>query len=250
MARKNEWFDNEAFWKKLYPFMFSPQRFDAAYAEIEGVLELAKPKGNHALDLCCGPGRCSLALAQAGFTVTGVDCTSYLLEAAKNRSRETGASIEWVLMDMRDFIREEAFDLALSMFTSFGYFEDKREDLLVLNNIYRSLKPGGVFVMDVMGKERLARVFQQTTSTILEDGTKLIQIHEIYDDWTRIRNEWILMKGSRAESFTFHHTIYSGQELKDRLEQTGFTNISLYGNLDGDPYGPKATRLIAIARKP
>jgi hypothetical protein len=49
---------------------------------------------------------------------------------------------------------------------------------------------------------------------------------------------------------TFHHTIYSGQELWDRLEQVGFVDVALYGNLDGDEYGPNAQRLIAVAHKP
>ena len=50
--------------------------------------------------------------------------------------------------------------------------------------------------------------------------------------------------------FRFHHTLYSGQELQDRLEQTGFGEVRLFGNLDGEEYGPEARRLIAVARKP
>jgi SAM-dependent methyltransferase len=152
-------------------------------------------------------------------------------------------------MDMRDFVRDGAFDLALSVFTSFGYFNDKREDLQVLENIFRSLKPGGVCLIDLMGKERLARILQSATSDELPDGTKLIQRHEIFDDWTRIRNEWILIRKGRARSFKFHHTIYSGQELKDRMEQAGFSAVKLHGNLAGDDYGPNAQRLIAVGRK-
>ncbi len=247
--RRSEWFDDDTFWKELYPFMFSEQRFEAAPGEIEQVVALTKPQGNRVLDLCCGPGRSSIALAQAGFSVTGVDRTSFLLKTARSRAQDAGVSIEWVQMDMRDFIREGAFDLAVSMFTSFGYFDDKSEDLLVLEHMHRSLKPGGVLLIDVMGKERLARILQPTTSNVLEDGTKLIQIHEIFDDWTRIKNEWLLIKEGKAASFTFHHTIYSGQELRDRMEQAGFIDIKLYGSLDGDPYGADALRLIAVGKK-
>jgi hypothetical protein len=78
----------------------------------------------------------------------------------------------------------------------------------------------------------------------------VVQHHEIFDDWTRIRNEWILIRKGRAKHFRFHHTVYSGQELRDRLEQAGFRRVRLYGNLDGDAYGPATHRLIATARKP
>jgi SAM-dependent methyltransferase len=247
--RTKEWFDDDTFWRDLYPFMFPAQRFAATPEQLEKILALAKPDGKTALDLCCGPGRCSIALAQAGFKVTGVDRTKFLLDKARAKARVAKTKIEWLQMDMRDFVRAETFDLVLSMFTSFGYFDDKNEDLHVLRNILTSLRPGGVFLIDVMGKERLAKILQPTTADELADGTKLIQRHEIFDDWTRIRNEWILIRQGRAKSFKFHHTIYSGQELKDRMEQVGFTDVKLYGDLDGEEYGPNAHRLIAVARK-
>jgi SAM-dependent methyltransferase len=248
-TRKREWFDEDSFWRELYPFMFPEQFFAATPEQVEKVLSLTTPGGKAALDLCCGPGRYSVALAQAGFKVTGVDRTKFLLDKARAKARAAKTKVEWIQMDMRDFVRADAFDLVLSMFTSFGYFDDKNEDLRVLRNILTSLKPGGVCLIDVMGKERLAKIFQPTTCEVLPDGTKLIKRHEIFDDWTRIRNEWILIRKGRAKSFNFHHTVYSGQELKDRIEQVGFTDVKLYGSLDGDEYGANALRLIAVGRK-
>jgi len=247
--RKQEWFDDKAFWKECYLFLFPQERFDGTPEAIEKVLLLTKPTGKAALDLCCGPGRCAVALARRKFTVTGVDKTSFLLLRARDRARAAKVRIEWVQMDMRDFIRPDSYDLALSMFTSFGYFDNKTEDSVVLKNIFASLRPGGVFLIEVMGKECLARILQPAITNILPDGTMLILRHEIFDDWTRIRNEWIILRKGRARSFKFHLTIYSGQEMRDRLEAAGFTRIKLYGNLNGDPYGPKAQRLIAVARK-
>jgi hypothetical protein len=136
------------------------------------------------------------------------------------------------------------------MYSSFGYFDDRRHDLDVLHNTFTNLKPGGTFLVDVFGKERVARVFQATVSESLEDGAVLVKRHEIFDDWTRVRNEWIVIRNGKAKSFNFHHTIYSGQELRDRLQQVGFRDISLYGNLDGDDYNLGAKRLIAVVRKP
>lgn len=248
-SRKREWFDDDALWRELYPFMFPEHRFAAAPEQVDKALALTDPGGKDALDLCCGPGRCSVALAQRGFRVTGVDRTEFLLRKARGKARAAKVKIEWVQADMRDFERAESFDLALSMFTSFGYFDDKREDAQVMGNVLRSLKPGGVFLVEVMGKERLARILQPTTSEVLPDGTKLVQCHEIFDDWTRIRNEWILIRKGRAKSFKFHHTIYSGQELRCLMQEAGFVEVRLFGNLDGDAYGPSAQRLIAVGRK-
>ena len=229
--------------------MFPEKRFADAFDQIDKVLQLVKPRGKMVLDLCCGPGRCSIALAKKGFVVTGVDRTEFLLKKAKTRAKVAKAKIEWVQCDMRDFVRPEWFDLVLSMFTSFGYFGAKEADSIVLSNMFASLKPGGACVIDVVGKECLAKVFQPTNSEKLPDGTTLVKRHEVFDNWTRIRNEWILIRKGHPKVYKFHHTIYSGQELIDLMQRVGFADIVLYGNLDGDEYGPNAHRLIAVGHK-
>jgi SAM-dependent methyltransferase len=248
--RKTEWFDGDALWRELYLFMFSEKRFTEATEQAPTILSLAKPKGKAILDLCCGPGRFSIPLAKSGFRVTSVDKCRYLLNKARAKASRAGVSIEWICQDMRDFSRPCAFDLALSMFTSFGYFEDRQEDAAVLGNILRSLRPGGSLLIDVMGKEVFARMPQPVMCELLADGSKLVQRPEVVDDWTRLRHEWILIRNGMARSFNFHTTLYSGQELRDLLSRAGFGKVRLYGSLAGEDYGWNAKRLIALAIKP
>ena len=116
---RKEWFDNDAFWRETYSYMFPESRFAGTAEAMELALKLTGIYKGSVLDLCCGPGRCSLALAARGFQVTGVDRTKFLLDKAKMLSRAAGRKIEWVQEDMRTFSRANAFDLALSMYTSF-----------------------------------------------------------------------------------------------------------------------------------
>lgn len=244
-----EWFEDESFWKELYPFIFSDQRFAGAADQVSKILDLVGTGGPAVLDLCCGPGLLSLPLAESGLSVTGVDKSPFLLDKARERTAAGNIDIEWVQEDMRTFLRSESFDLVVNMFTSFGYFDDKNDDMTVLANIYSSLKPAGTCLIDLMGKEILARIYQRTLSEVADDGAKLFQIHEVFDNWTRVRSEWILVKGETARTFRFHHTLYSAQELTDRLAQVGFENIEVYGDLDANPYDRNAKRLILKARK-
>jgi SAM-dependent methyltransferase len=249
-SHKKEWFDDLAFWRDTYSLMFSEKRFSNAIEQIDQVLKLTKPKGQDVLDLACGPGRWAIPFAQRGYKVTGVDKTQYLLDKAKAKTKAARLKIEWIKQDMRDFVRPQAFDLVLNMFTSFGFFDNKREDITVLQNIFTSLRPGGVFLIDVASKEWLAKMYEPTNSDILPDGTLMVQRHNISDNWTRVDNEWIFIRKGKIRSHKFSHTIYSGQELKDRMEQVGFVDIHLYGNIAGDEYGTKAQRLIAVGHKP
>lgn len=244
-----QWFEDDRFWRGLYPYMFPAERFELAAEQVSRILILTSLKGGSVLDLCCGPGRHSVEFARRGFSVTGVDGSAFLLQKARERAAESGVEIEWISEDMRRFKRPRAFDIACNLFTSFGYFKDEEDDLRVLRNVHENLKPGGVFVMDILGKERLSRMFQSATCVDFPDGARLVQRHLVLDGWSRLQNEWILLKGGRARTFRFDHAIYSGRELKDRLLQCGFAQVQLFGGLDGGPYGLEASRLVVVARK-
>ena len=248
-ARKKEWFDDYRFWRDLYLFMFSEKRFAEATEQVPKLLNLVKPGCENVLDLGCGAGRFSIPLAKAALRVTGVDSTGYLLQKARAFAKKGKVSVEWVQEDMREFVRPEAFDLAVNLFTSFGYFENREDDVLVVANVYRSLRRGGTFVIDLMGKEVLARMAQPAVLDILPDGSKLVQQPRVCDGWTRIRHEWTLIQDGAARTYQFQTNIYSGQELKELLLRAGFAEVKLYGSLEGEEYGLGAKRLIAVATR-
>ncbi len=88
-----EWFDDENFWKKLYPFLFAPEQFDKAEEEVEKILNLTSFRGDSVLDLCCGPGRHAVLLAKRGLSVIGVDKSKFLLRKARERSRKENVRV-------------------------------------------------------------------------------------------------------------------------------------------------------------
>lgn len=243
-----QWFENEAFWQTFYPHMFGEHRTAAAPGEVERVRALSGVTRGTVLDLCCGPARHSLILAQQGFQVTGVDRSPFLL--SKAREVTAGAGVELVEADMRDFVRPAAFDLALSLFTSFGYLETREEDLAVLRNVRASLKKGGVFVIDVMSKEYVISQGQTTRWEQLPGGGIHVSHYDVFPGWARIRVQWLLIEGERARRFEFEHNLYSGQELAALLERAGFATVQIFGGLDGSPYDAAATRLVARATAP
>ena len=232
----------------MFPFMFAEASFISAAENVPKITALTGISRGSMLDLACGPGRYAIPFAKAGFIVTGVDRTRFLLDKARDRA--AGANVEWLEQDMREFVRPGAFDLAINVFTSFGYFDDPADNQRVLENVYASLKPGGTFVFDHIGKELLAARYQPTRSESLPDGTVLIHRTTVIDDWSRIDSEWILLEGNRASNYRIRHWLYSGREIRELLANVGFADISLYGTFEGTPYGPQGQRLIAVARKP
>jgi|SRR5579862_8369781 len=243
------WFEAEEFWREFFTVLFPPWRSSEAQLQVNQIITLTGFQGESVLDLCCGPGYHAAAFARRGFKVTGVDLSGYLLDLARDETSKLGFAIKWIREDMRNFCAMEAFDLVCNLTTSIGYFDDEADNLSVLRNVYASLRPGGIFLIDTTGKEIIARKWQAAFCTENADGSTLIRHCRIRDDWSRIHNEWILLKDTDVRKFSYEHHIYSGSELKEKLLQSGFGRVQLYGDLEGSPYGLEAARLIAIAKK-
>ncbi len=252
MTKDPDWFDNEDFWRLMSPFMFDERRWEVAEEQIEQLVEyLELEGGTKILDLPCGPGRHSLELARRGMDVTAVDRTTLYVDEARRRAAEEGLDIEFHVADMRDFERQEEFDVVINLFTSFGYFEDEAEDLRSLARFYESLRPGGHLVIDVVGKEGLAQVIQPRSWRETEDGSVLLEERTLSDDWGWIDNRWIIItpEGDRHE-FHVGHRLFSAVELRKLVQRVGFVDIDISGGLDGRPYPPDSFRLVVTARKP
>jgi len=216
---------------------------------VTNIISLLKiDPGVSVLDLCCGPGRHSLELARNGFSIIGVDRTQTYLETARKQAEIEGLKVEFIQEDMRSFCKPNAFDVVINLFTSFGYFEDIKDDKQVITNVYRSLKNKGVFLIDIMGKEVLARVFCERNWHEV-DNNIVLEERKICKNWSWIDNRWILIKDGKKEEYKISHRIYSAVELIALLNECGFNLIDVYGDLTGEPYDHTAKRLILVAHK-
>lgn len=245
------WYDDDAFWRRTHAFLFGDERWQAAEEEADQVaalLELAP--GACVLDLACGPGRHSLALARRGFRVTGVDRTARYLDIARQKAVAESLSVEWQQVDMRAFRRPQAFDAALSLFTSFGYFEDPADDLRVAENLFASLRPGGRLVVDMMGKEVLARIFQPRDWHRLPDGSYILEQRSVRDDWSWIDVQWVFFDQDGEHTYRIGHRLYSASELERLLAEVGFVNLRAHGSLAGVAYDHVARRLVVVGERP
>jgi len=250
----SDWFDNDDIWRIFGDCMFDDDRFTAAKDEIEQLLALVVDPPTTILDLGCGPGRHALPLARAGYQVTALDLSPTLLDRARAREGELQPNsphpIDWVHADMRQFSAPSKFDLILSMWTSFGYFDDPADDLRVLEQCYNNLRPGGQLLIDVAGKETICRNIQPVHLTEYDNGDLLIERPVLEHNMTRYSNQWLLLRDGRYHEAHWHHNLYSGQELTDRLRSMGFANVRLCGDLQGADYDLDAERMIAIAERP
>ncbi len=245
----SDWFDDDAFWLDFAPFMFHEQRLAGTAEEIDQVLALSGvDPGSAVLDLGCGMGRHSLELAQRGYRVTGVDLSAVYLDQAREAAQEEGLAVEFLHEDMRVFQRPGAFDLAINLYTTFGYFAAAADNQRVLDHVYAALRPGGVLVMELAGKEILARTFEERDWR--EQGRALmLEERRVIDDWKRIWNRWILIQDGQRREYAFTHWVYSAAELEMMLQTAGFGKVDFYRGLAGGVYDHDVAGMVAVGRK-
>ncbi len=243
------WFSKPDFWSLFYDWMFPAESFEQAKEQIDDIRKLSGVGTGAVLDLCCGPGRHSVPLAKAGFDVTAVDLQAFLLGKAEEYATRENVAIEFVEEDMRQFKRTESFDLIINMFSSFGYFENPKEDIKVLENASHSLRSGGRIVLDIRGKEIHAMENVENFSHEMPNGDLIFHRTRTNDDWTRAHSTWVYVHGERAHTFALTYNLYSGAELRALLRKAGFSDVQVYGDLKGAPYNHKAKRLVAVAGK-
>ena len=248
MPKKREWFEDDSLWQAVMPILFDEKRVESASGEVDDMIALTGIRpGSRVLDLCCGIGRHSIQFARRKFKVTGVDKTRQYIETAKRFARELGVKVNFVVDDMLHF-RKEDYDLAISYFSSFGYFESRGADLKVAGNVAASLRDGGKFLIDILGKEIVARNYQRKNWVEAEDYV-LLEERVVENGWTGIRTRWTIIRNGKFTELSIFHRLYSAVELIDLLIQAGFSDVKVYGDIKGRPYDTEASRLVAVAVK-
>ena len=279
MKYTEEWFNDSNFWKNFSPIIFDDKHWAEVPEVADSVTRLAGlslyPEGTlvyssapqagggpRALDLCCGMGRITVELARRGFAMTGVDITESYLETAREDALYEGLDIEYVQADARSFVRPNYFDTAVNLYISFGYFENPEDDLMLVRNVHESLKPGGTFIVETLGKEIAVRDFIPG-EWFERAGYTVLTEYEAVDSWAALKNRWVLIRNSQTADEpvsrageapsriekTFTQRLYAATELRALLFEAGFASVELYGGWDERPYDQDAEILIAVGRK-
>jgi len=205
--------------------------------------------GAEILDLACGTGRFALPLAKRGFHVIGLDYSAPYLKQAQVKAQERGLSVELVQADMRAIPFEGEFDTVVNLFTSFGYFEDDRDHLKVLQEVHKSLKPGGRFLLEMANRDWLIRRFQAHDWHEFPDFLALEE-RRFVPERDCIETKWVkLYPDGRRKEYTSSLRLFTLRELIELFSRAELKILSYYGNLKGEPWGLDENRLVLVAER-
>jgi SAM-dependent methyltransferase len=201
------------------------------------------------LDVPCGGGRHSLALAASGYHVTGVDISPAFLDSARSTAAQRNLTVQWEQREMTDLPWPSAFDGGFCFGNSFGYLEDS-DNGHFLQAVSKSLKPGARFLMDypAVAEVLLPGTWQERSS--YEMGDIRFLRNGRYDPATsRIVVEHTYQRGDQEEKRVMCQRVYSYRELCQLLAAAGFEDINGYAGLGNEPFALGSKRLLLVATK-
>ncbi|GAB4184782.1 MAG: class I SAM-dependent methyltransferase [Calditrichia bacterium] len=226
-----KWFDSN------YILLYRHRNLDDARKQTGLILNtIPIGKSDVILDLGCGTGRYCHLFQEEGFTIIGLDLSESLLKYGRKQFPDSML----VRGDMRRIPGK--FDVILSLFTSFGYFPEKKEDQRALNEISNSLKPGGYYWLDYLNPTFIRKHLIPESTISLENGTNIIEKRFIVEDFVVKTIDFYYL--DTRKQYLERVRLYEKDELMDMLKEAGIAIKGVFGDYNGNQWNSESERTI------
>ena len=234
------WFDSP-----YYHSLYKNRDEREAQIFIDNLIDyLQIPKGSKLIDIACGKGRHAKYFNQKGMDVVGVDLS---LNSIKTAKKDENKNLQFSLHDMRENYQEDTFDVVTNLFTSFGYFENNKDEQKAINAMASNLKKEGLLIIDFMNaKKVIANLVLNEQKRI--DGIQFDIIRQVKDGYIlkdiRITNE------EEQQQFQEKVKAITLADYSEFITNAGLKIIDIFGNYKLDDfYEEISDRLILICKK-
>jgi len=234
------WFDSP-----YYHTLYKNRDEREAQVFIDNLIHyLQIPKGSKLIDIACGKGRHAKYFNQKGMDVVGVDLSPNSINTAK---KDENKNLQFLAHDMRENYKEDTFDIVTNLFTSFGYFEDNKDEQKAINAMASNLRKEGLLIIDFMNAKKvianLALNEQKTIDGIQFDITRKVKDGYILKD-IRITDE------KKEQQFQEKVKAITLADYSEFITNAGLKIIDIFGNYKLDDFDEEISdRLILICKK-
>lgn len=259
---KKEW------WEELFDDKYLATYIDTVTSEdtereVSFIIEkLRLKKDSDILDVACGYGRHAIAFAEKGYKVTGVDYSANFIAKAREEAKRKNLQADFIQGDMRNLMLKNQFDVALNLFTSFGYFTKEEDHEAVLKSIYSALKTNGLFLIDVTNVNRLVSnlskngtasggdTYNLMRKAKLSNGLEVTTEHHVDMNSMRWQMTRSWQDNGDKKSYTSDVRLFTFPEMSSLMKNSKFSIKDTWGGFDGSPYDEKeSSRMIILAQK-
>jgi len=218
-------------------------------AEVQFIKELIyNSTGSNILDVPCGNGRHSIALAKEGYPVTSIDIAEEYICNLRDITAKELLPITPIQADILEYELTGEFDLALCLGNSFSYFNYYLL-LEFARKINNALSKGGSFLVNTGAiAESILPTVQQKDWIEVED-ILLLSERCYHSEDSVVQSNYRIIKQGQTEIKTAYHYVFTLAEIRRLLAEAGFSEIKQYGALDKSPYKLGDRQAYIVAKK-
>ncbi|HYA63379.1 MAG TPA: class I SAM-dependent methyltransferase, partial [Candidatus Sulfotelmatobacter sp.] len=230
--------------------------------DISFYLNAVKKYGDPVLELGCGTGRITLAIAEAGYRIVGLDVSERMLERAVEKRaalrRETHERVHLIQGDMTQFELGEKFRSVVIPFRPFQHLLETEQQMACLDCVKKHLAPQGRLLLDFFqtDPDRMHDPKFLNESLLIEydlSGGRHVALCERVAAFHRAsqRNDVEMIfrvthADGKQERLVMEWTLryFFRYEVEHLLARCGFRLESVYGNFDSSPLGDNSPEMI------
>ena len=224
--------------------------------EIPFYVKQARLAGEPVLEVACGTGRLTLALARAGIEITGLDISRPMLECARRKAAAELLIVNWLERDCREINIERQFALIFSATNAMQHLQDLDSVNAFLTSAKNALRPGGTLILDVFNPvpSKLARTaatrYHHKTITEAEGRELRVEAATQYDSASQILGFTLfyLRDGQLVRTKNVNMRCFFPEELMALCHFNGLEVVQRYGNYDELPFTSNSPKQILLCR--
>ncbi|HRN94522.1 MAG TPA: class I SAM-dependent methyltransferase [Chitinophagales bacterium] len=203
--------------------------------------ELKIEPNTRILDVACGKGRHSKMFHQLGFDVTGIDLSKNSIDFAKQFEDEKLHFAQW---DMRQTFHENYFNVAVNLFSSFGYLPTEEDNLTALKAIASNLKQNGILIIDYMNSEWVVKHLK--AREILQLGAIQFHIKRKVSAGFVVKEIQFLDEAGSDNEYEEKLRIIPLQKFEELCSQSGLAIKNVWGNYELETFNSRTSPRIIL----
>lgn len=221
---------------------------------IEWIYSQVGKKEASLLDLGCGPGLYSLALAQKGWSVTGIDLSHNSIQYAKEQAKESGVEVNYRIQNYLEIDFENQFDAVILIYCDYAVLSLEERRILV-SKIYKALKPGGKFILDVFTPAFYEEKKDNTSwETVEKEGfwrpePYAVLTGQFFYENQIVLDQVIVMTETEEKVYYLWNTFFTKESLREEIGPSLFSSMNFYGDVTGNSWDESSKTLCLIATK-
>jgi cyclopropane fatty-acyl-phospholipid synthase-like methyltransferase len=208
--------------------------------------------GSRIADFGCGPGLYASRLAKLGANVTGIDFSKRSIEYARDEAKKLGLSIEYINQNYLDFQTEDRFDGVLMIMCDFCALSPSQR-MTMLAKFHSMLLPGGFLLLDVYSLNAFTQCEEANTyeENMLNGFWSAEKYYGFlntfkYDDAKVVLDKYTIVEAERTRTVYNWLQHFSSESLRRELDDAGFEQCELYGNVAGEPFDETASEFAIV----